>query len=52
MSTPEVDSKLDERDGDEALTAAELEKLQLFAQMKRRPNLGSKADSIVLRRYR
>jgi Fe-S-cluster-containing hydrogenase component 2/CRP-like cAMP-binding protein len=52
MSSPELDSKLDERPGDEALAPAELEKLQLFAQMKRRPNFGSKADSIVLRRYR
>lgn len=49
---PELDSKLDDREGDEPLSPAELEKLQLFAQMKRRPNFGSKADSIILRRYR
>src|SRR5690348_3562543 len=52
MSTVETESKLAERDGDEELTPAQLEKLQLFAEMKRRPNFGAKADSIVLRRYR
>jgi len=50
MST-ELESKLPERPGDEELTAAQLEKLQIFAQMKRRPNFGAKADSIVLRRF-
>lgn len=51
MSTVEIESKLQERPGDEELSPAQLEKLQLFAQMKRRPNFGAKADSIVLRRF-
>lgn len=51
MPPAEPDSKLDEREGDETLSTAELEKLQLFAQMKKRPNFKSKAGSIKLRRF-
>ncbi|MDZ4780538.1 MAG: 4Fe-4S binding protein [Planctomycetia bacterium] len=51
MSTADLESKLSARLGDEELSAARLETLQIFAQMKRRPNFGAKADSIVLRKF-